>query len=83
MNCFVRGEGLHPLPNPPPLSREREQTLCVIGLAQTPIVSVPSPASEAKRGRDREGAETPHPTTSSIAAKRYAFFTPMLERYRL
>jgi len=80
---FVRGERLRPLPNPPPLSREREQTLRFIGLAQTPIVSVPSPTSEAKRGRDREGAETPHPTTSSLAAKRYAFFTPMLERYRL
>ena len=82
MNWFVRGERLHPLPNPPPLSREREQTLRFIGLVQTLIVSVPSPASEAKRGRDREGTERPHPTTSSIAAKRYAFFTPMLERYR-
>jgi hypothetical protein len=73
---------LRPLPNPPLLWREEEQIPRFINSTRTPIVSVPSPASEAMRGRDREGVKAPAPATSSIAVKGYAFFTPMLERFR-
>jgi hypothetical protein len=80
--ALVHSKEVCPLPNPPPLPREREQLPRFIGMTQTLIASVPSPASEAMRGRDREGVKALHSTTPSIAAKRYAFFTTTLERFR-
>jgi hypothetical protein len=75
--ALVHSKEVCPLPNPPPLSRERERIPRFISFAQKPTISVPSPA---KRGRDREGVKALHSTTPSIAAERYAFFTTMLER---
>ncbi|MGD9659454.1 MAG: hypothetical protein AB7U61_17745 [Methylocystis sp.] len=72
---------VRPLANPPPLAREREKFPRYAAIALTSTVSVPSPASETTQARDKEEAMT-LPRITRIAARRYGFFTAMLERFR-
>ena len=71
MIALVHSKEVCPLPNPPPLSREREPIPRFISFAQKPTISVPSPAT---RGRDREGGKSDSLNNSVHRRKALRFF---------